>query len=553
MRTKKFELFPSQKDPSMGNLRLKITENRIPSTISLKEQIPVKDWDMKNQKVKRSNKEHQRINEKIDDYVKTYFYEEYTPPVKSSFIEYFQKTNNLVLNTGTRMCKNSKLNVLKKYLQSIGKSDLKYNELDHSFVLGFQNYLSKNVGKNHTIRTIRELKGIYNKLVNVEGVSFKRNPFVGLDKTEVYVNNKGLDLEEINIIIETPITPTDNRTKKLHDHRNFFLFQIYSMGMRVRDLHLLRWNQIKRERIEYTTNKNDKRIEYLILQNLLNIIVEYSPFYNPEHRYSFQYKDGIYYEYDKVKMKNKTIPFDEDSLDFSLCDFEYIENPETFRGYPSLIGFRFDIRELEQMIHEVQGTLYVSQKNSDNEKTEKCFKNIESLVILKNNILFDILHRTSLDPKYKDNFVFPLLDNDYFKNINGKNNWKNITEEQYKKINSRCNIYNDNLERLQSHYQIETKITSHISRHTFTQLMISRGVEWYIIYKCLGHTNFNTTRVYLNSLDKTSIDTGVKEIDNVLNRTPKEGRFHDYKKYIDWNKIKSSSSPENDIFPDLPF
>jgi integrase len=184
------------------------------------------------------------------------------------------------------------------------------------------------------------------------------------------------------------------------------------------------------------------------------------------------------------------------------------------------------------------GELYVLEinKDTDNEvEKNECLYKIENLVILKNTILLSIIHRTSNDKKHKNNFVFPILKNEDFIDVDDKNNFSYISKELYKKIDSRCSIYNKNLNSIQIYYEIKTKIRSHISRHTFTQLMISRGIEWYIIYKCLGHTNFNTTRVYLNSLDTSSVDKGITGVNEILE--PKGGRYNDYSKYIDITKI----------------
>jgi integrase/recombinase XerD len=343
MRTKKVLLKPSS-NPLYGNIRLQITENRIPTTISLNEKILVKDWDETKQQVKRSNKEYQRINERIDDFIKKYYYDNYTPPNKNSLIQYIKKLNKDVFNHGTRGGKNSKLKVLMEFLEEKEKKkDLKYSEFDNDLVKRFYNYLLQTKrSKNHTVRIIRELKFIYNKLVNEEGITFKKNPFLGLDTKEVYDNNKSLTIEELNKIIENPI-PKSDKTINIYNHRNYFLFQVYSMGMRIRDVLFLRWNQIEDERIVYTMSKTKKKISYLLLENIVKIIVQYSPYYKHDTVYHFS-NDGKIYDGEGEEIKpsktlNKTI-----ELNFVLEGVEWIDSPMS--GLSS-IGFNFDLDTIE--------------------------------------------------------------------------------------------------------------------------------------------------------------------------------------------------------------
>ncbi len=64
------------------------------------------------------------------------------------------------------------------------------------------------------------------------------------------------------------------------------------------------------------------------------------------------------------------------------------------------------------------------------------------------------------------------------------------------------------LKTLQKECEISVTMRSHVSRHTFTELMLNLGQDLYIISKSLGHKNFSVTQSYVNSFHKEQVDSG---------------------------------------------
>ena len=91
------------------------------------------------------------------------------------------------------------------------------------------------------------------------------------------------------------------------------------------------------------------------------------------------------------------------------------------------------------------------------------------------NIPKQILEKYADKSKPKDNFLLPV--------------YRIITYNKYlKEIGSLC--------------RINKKITSHLARHTFATLALTRGVSIESVSKILGHTNISTTQIYARITDK---------------------------------------------------
>jgi site-specific recombinase XerD len=61
--------------------------------------------------------------------------------------------------------------------------------------------------------------------------------------------------------------------------------------------------------------------------------------------------------------------------------------------------------------------------------------------------------------------------------------------------------YNILLERIGKQCGINKKITSHLARHTFATLTLSKGVSIESVSKMLGHTKISTTQIYARITD----------------------------------------------------
>lgn len=112
-------------------------------------------------------------------------------------------------------------------------------------------------------------------------------------------------------------------------------------------------------------------------------------------------------------------------------------------------------------------------------------------------------HYRSEDATEKD-YIFPIL----------KKKCRSDSD-LLKHISSRNVIVNKQLKKLAKKAEIETNLTFHISRHSFTQYALKNGMDIYSISKALGHKSLKTTEQYIDSFDEDLLD---KDMNNLFNQ-----------------------------------
>lgn len=80
-------------------------------------------------------------------------------------------------------------------------------------------------------------------------------------------------------------------------------------------------------------------------------------------------------------------------------------------------------------------------------------------------------------------------------------------EKLYYHVLSRCRRYNLNLAKLKEVLKMEIpKLTGYVARHTVAMVLQKNKVHREIISQILGHTNLETTNVYLDSFETSVVD-----------------------------------------------
>ena len=84
-------------------------------------------------------------------------------------------------------------------------------------------------------------------------------------------------------------------------------------------------------------------------------------------------------------------------------------------------------------------------------------------------------------------------------------------EKLYNHVLSRSRRFNLNLTALGNILGIKTlKLTSYVARHTAAMVLQRKKVAREVISQVLGHTNLETTNVYLDSFETNVVDEVVK-------------------------------------------
>ena len=114
------------------------------------------------------------------------------------------------------------------------------------------------------------------------------------------------------------------------------------------------------------------------------------------------------------------------------------------------------------------------------------------------------LSKLAQNPKTANDFVFSLLKNEDFENIDSKNDFSLVSVEQYNKVNKAGIVYNRNLKELQKKLNISKKLSTHMPRTSFANIMMNSGASTMDISKTLGHSSLSITDEYL----KTGFNNG---------------------------------------------
>ena len=75
------------------------------------------------------------------------------------------------------------------------------------------------------------------------------------------------------------------------------------------------------------------------------------------------------------------------------------------------------------------------------------------------------------------------------------------SDKESNNYRSKLTIYNRTLKDLARIADINCNITSYVVRHTWASIAFSHNVELSVISKALGHTNTETTMIYIREID----------------------------------------------------
>lgn len=431
---------------------------------------------------------NERIDEILDEIGKYGNQLDYIPNHKKSFLVYWESMLKGYSNHGTIIKHQGVKKKLDKYLTSINKEDLLFSEITPIFLRQLRVYLQtvrdpKCLSENVANHYLKIIQSVINQAASDDYYTYIKHPFLGLKFSKKKVLKDVLNEYEIERLIQTEI-----ENKKLDRARNMFLFQMFSNGMRVSDVLLLRWENIQGSRLKYEMYKTGTEMNIPINVNmsiilggslgirdryeeLLNNLVEKfvnpyqrpTPFGNSERSYTLRELDELIDKHSVKGGGNRVVKSPRVSGTFKRA--EVID----YKGFSI---FRDD--------EKIQSVI---------DKREELLENIDKMFTA--SVIGRIRKMSKKDLK---KFVFPLINDD---KIGSKGVF---TEEEYKRIKHSTIVYNRQLKKVQELCGIETNLTSHVARHSYTNLLLGmEGVNLYDISQSLGHSNIKTTESYLRS------------------------------------------------------
>lgn len=404
-------------------------------------------WNDEKQRFKSGLENYKIINEKIENAIEDFTKNDGTKIIPTnraagqSFLSFWTDViDTEIPKQGSKVKHQTVKKKLEKYIQTINKKDITFNDLTPDFINKLHYYFktSPELTTNSVNSYMKLINNIVRRKMKKEPYTFTVNPFVSITyEKKKHSKRKVLDERELNYLFTTKITDPE-----LDLVRDMYLFQIFASGMRISDLALLRWGNI----IYDINNPHSDKEEPL----------------DPKLEY--------------VMYKTR----------------EPIETPITFYVCKALLK----VTGLNE-IYEAHTNLNLIVDKKDE-------KSINESIRRKREMVNHLISETAIElkklGKAPNDFVFPILKNEDFRDVNNNDEtFKDIiskSEDLHHKLLYGEKIYRRKLDKVGELCGVEN-IMPHAARHTFTKLMIDAGASTHNIKDELGHTTLNVTDSYM--------------------------------------------------------
>jgi len=501
---------------------------------------------------------------------------------KKSLIVFMNKVIERTGNQGTLEKYKNIRNLLQEFNnEKYGDLDIKFSEISVDYIESWKKWLrERGITMNSVSYKTKTFQSFISKGIKERFYTYDVNPFHlvknKIEETNIDVLNKEdlqklikIKLKEVyrskekfgQIITEQKVL-TDNRYRHritLDDIRNFFLFQLFCNGIRVSDLMTLRWNDfyihkdlINKDqiRIKKRMIKTKGMLDVLVNYNTMEYLKKYIPIdILPEE--IFKKMGRVLSNNINVNQKSKQIIKDTQknkigvkidiniverfSFQFQFNDnlywVSYEEVEEKINQKKEFIKWsviltdtvKYDekVKKMEQKDEEIQylGKLLEIIKLKIS-LTNKNIDDIQEKYLVHSYTLFsEVIGFLSTDKKTKTNFCFPILKNEDFVSINDNNDFGNMNKHQYLRFSGGRSYYNTLLKVISEQCKINKTLRSHLSRHSYTSLMLEIGenLNLFDLMTSLGHKHLTTTQGYIQKFNNKRVDILNKQLSDFLN------------------------------------
>ena len=499
------------KQDEKAYIRISIRENNKTSIKNIKlPPIEVKYWHPLRQVVKSTFPQYKFYNDKIAralEELKT------TNEVGliTSKLPFIESCKNLIETNyqkhSTKIRYKSILLSFEKFIKfTYTKDDIPVNHLNPSFFDEYVKYITtqQKFGQNNMKMSISVIKTFLKKLEKSYELNLPANFY---DKIIVLKNlpqkKKILPKEDFFKILNTEV-----KNKKLEETRQIFLFQVFSSGIRFSDVCTLRFKDFT---IDYD-NKGLPEIRFVkyqrktrkIINTLVNIrSIRLLASFLPVNRLNDEEKNRLKYfinsgnllngfkgnhqDLDNIKdtlivdLENEIIKrhFFKNEITVSVNDLIPLVENHTNALINKYKKQGFDDVKIDVLISNDEHLIYFNTlievvKKRVKKKLDEITLNEEKLNLEFYKIIAKIL-RECKNNKPLD-FVFPLLDNNDFKNITSDDGFSNVNLNQQMILKRTLDYFNLNLGKLCDALEI-SKISSHHARNSFGTLILElRGL-----------------------------------------------------------------------------
>ncbi|MFT3904006.1 MAG: site-specific integrase [Niabella sp.] len=286
-----YKLFLDQRYKKKDNtypLKIRITINRKTKEIPVDIFIEKKYWDDKSQKLKHSLPNYQliqlKVSKKISDLQERILLtenlgnetsiESIAETIKprqsaSNFLSFAREQIKLLIEEnriGNSIAYQCAVTKLENY---ITKKDLKFEDIDYSFLENFNAYMVGQGMRTNAISCyLRTIRAIYNKAMKQDVVETRFYPFLKYKIKSEKTINRALTLNELKSIVDIDIAGIGNMTF----HRQLFLLSFCLIGINFADLLTLTEENLINNRIVFHRKKTKKVYSIKVLPKIMELI-----------------------------------------------------------------------------------------------------------------------------------------------------------------------------------------------------------------------------------------------------------------------------------------
>jgi site-specific recombinase XerD len=161
------------------------------------------------------------------------------------------------------------ISILKAFTK---QKDLKFNELNHDFLIRFEQFhLSKSGNSQNGIASyMRTIKAIYNKGIKDDIIEMEYYPFSKYQIKTQPTEKRAIKLEYIKRILQLDL----DKQHSLFNCRNYFLLSYMTMGMSFIDMAFLKNRDIIDGRIKFQRKKTSKMYDIKVTEQM-TVILQY--------------------------------------------------------------------------------------------------------------------------------------------------------------------------------------------------------------------------------------------------------------------------------------
>ena len=190
------------------------------------------------------------------------------------------------------------LNSLKSFVK---RDELYFDEIDLDFLARYQTFLKKEGLEQNTIHAyVGRIRSLFNKAIQAGIVDIGSTPFINYKIKQGKVSKERLSIEEIR-----KIEDLDLEENSLIWHvKNLFLFSFYNAGIRISDVLLMSWDNIKEGRLVYKMYKTAKPHSLNLLEKPLTILKLYK---DRSNTYIFPFLSDRYDYSDSMFLHNQIV------------------------------------------------------------------------------------------------------------------------------------------------------------------------------------------------------------------------------------------------------